>query len=504
MTKRVGIGIGVLGWCMLADTGHAGPPPRHYTVKAGDSCLSIAARELGAASAYKIIHTLNPSLGPEPHTLRSGTVLVLPAIEPDAQIAATLGTVEVRKPEQTLWSAAARGVELFRAWRVKTERRAVANVAFPDTTELTLREESVLIVYGPTKSKTKTLRASAELQTGSLQARLAELDAPPLLIATPAGEAEVADGSAIVRLDAQRGHQAVSNLGGRDMIVRGISTTKRARGPKSTSAVSVPAGMGTKVIAGQAPMPPRPLPAPPELAAISPTTVFALEGRGLLLLRWTPTTGVANYLVSLARKPDNTVIATATLTGSTSSWRLAIDAPGDYAFSISAIDADGLESREARRDVQVAAVRADTPLAVAKGRRGYAVGSRVEIAGWKCRDAELETEPATAMLLTMPGLRQIVCSDTLGRSDQFEMETFPILLELSAPPRRTGAAGQVRVVLPSPEISYTIKTSPGITATRVDAKNVIEVTANANATEDEWLRVIRNEIVVATIPVPIT
>ena len=100
-----------------------------YVVRKGDSCESIARRELGDPAAEVTLHLYNPHLGPEPHELKPGMVLKLPRQAPapapppsvDSGVIAVSrrqGPVGVRSPEQDSWEPARRGLELQRGWRV--------------------------------------------------------------------------------------------------------------------------------------------------------------------------------------------------------------------------------------------------------------------------------------------------------------------------------------------------------------------------------------------------
>ena len=96
-----------------------------YTVKDGDTCLGIAIGVLGDRAQLATIHRLNPQLGKTPHVLRAGQILKLPDVKqkPDATLARTYNTVELRRAGVDAWSPAAVGAELFRAWRVGARER---------------------------------------------------------------------------------------------------------------------------------------------------------------------------------------------------------------------------------------------------------------------------------------------------------------------------------------------------------------------------------------------
>ncbi|HEY8429949.1 MAG TPA: LysM domain-containing protein [Sandaracinaceae bacterium] len=52
------------------------------TVRSGETCRSLAARLYGDPDAYDRIHEHNPEMGPPPHRLVPGTVLIVPRPEP--------------------------------------------------------------------------------------------------------------------------------------------------------------------------------------------------------------------------------------------------------------------------------------------------------------------------------------------------------------------------------------------------------------------------------------
>ena len=70
-----------------ADTDTAAPAPAagtvetfEYTVRDGDTCAAIAKRFFGDAKRYDIIHQYNPGMGPTPHDLKAGRILILPKV----------------------------------------------------------------------------------------------------------------------------------------------------------------------------------------------------------------------------------------------------------------------------------------------------------------------------------------------------------------------------------------------------------------------------------------
>ena len=71
-----------------------------YVVEAGESCWSIAGRLFGDPTRYDILHRYN-DLGPMPHLLVPGQVLMVPAegTDPDARVGTPFREVLARSPE---------------------------------------------------------------------------------------------------------------------------------------------------------------------------------------------------------------------------------------------------------------------------------------------------------------------------------------------------------------------------------------------------------------------
>lgn len=206
-------------------------PTTEYVVVAGDSCLSIAKAQLGSGKRYQVIHQLNPWLGPEPHNLVPGTRLKLPLVTttPDANLAQTRGNVQVRKPATDAWATALRGMDLFRTWRVGSLEKSSADVRFVDSTAMHMRENTVVIIYGPSVARTQTFAAVAELEKGTLETRLAQLgkNTAPQRVLTPSSVASLRRGDALIVVD-DKGTSWVGNHAGDAIAVHAASKRSHA------------------------------------------------------------------------------------------------------------------------------------------------------------------------------------------------------------------------------------------------------------------------------------
>lgn len=327
-----------------------------YTIVAGDSCLSIAKRELGSASALGELHRLNPGLGATPHRLVPGQKLRLPArksTSPDANLTAARGDVAVRRPTESSWDAATRGMDLFRAWRVGARERASAEITFRDSSQLRLRENTVVIIYGPSVPRQPAAALRAEIEGGSLEARLTAASGPAPSVMTPSAIATLSRGTALVSVDGA-GTSLVANHAGEPVAVRAV-TRRIPRG----APVRVQSGMGSRVEKGKLPEPPRPLPAPPALPhpmLVLPTFAAAAE----VPIQWQAVPNAIRYRAVVLDQTGQEQNAVSIPPGQTS-FALSQVPPGTVRVLLSAIDAAGFEGPPASLEVQVVQVAIRAP-----------------------------------------------------------------------------------------------------------------------------------------------
>ncbi len=314
---------------------------RDYVVIAGDSCLSIAKAQLGSGKRYQEIHQLNPGLGAEPHRLVPGSHLILPMVTtmPDANLAQTRGNVQVRKPSTDAWAAALRGMDLFRTWRVGSLDKSSADVRFVDATAMHMRENTVVIIYGPSVTRTQSFAAVAELEKGSLETRLAQLGnkTVPQRVLTPSSVASLSRGDSLIVVDG-KGTSWVGNHAGGTIAVHAASKKKPRGAP-----VSVVSGMGSKVDVGKLPGKPRPLPSSPALS--NGQSIFVTGATlGKIAASWSnggPT--IVRYRAVL-RDAQQQDLLVSDIAGSATTVEFADVPLGTYSIEVAAIDNEGFES----------------------------------------------------------------------------------------------------------------------------------------------------------------
>jgi hypothetical protein len=418
-------------------------PTRDYVVRDRETCLEIAVRELGSTKDLVTLHRLNPQLGALPHTLKAGQVVRLPlgqTVVPDAHLSQQRGPVEVRRAGDESWQSQATGTALFRAWRVGAREKATARVTFHDTSTIAMRENTVVVIFGPSEESAKTGTFHTSLETGALRTRLAELDGKTLRVTTPSGELGLGGGTAVVAVD-PRQTTRVSNHAGAPAKLRGA-------GRKKT--VAIAAGFGAKVSPSQDPSPPRPLPQAPTWPDASPILATGWIGQGgQLRATWTAGPDARRFLVELSRDPE---LGSIELSLDVAATVTSIDAqrvpPGDYFLAVSAVDADGFESVPS----QVRAVRVVelTPPASSTPNAGgliVPIGGVFEApTGVQCSIDK--DPPASRVVFTVPGPAELRCNGS-GIGLPLRVANV-VVLELGAPTRIAfGGTADIRLSVQS-------------------------------------------------------
>lgn len=317
---------------------------RTYIVQPGDSAWSIAAQFYGSGDKYKIIYTYNDYLGKPPFLLKPGQVLKLPVLGtgPEAQVEWLKRDVKAKPPRSLDWLEARQRMNLWRLYRVSTGDESAAHIVFEDTSDLKLRENALLVIYGSSASAARTARRDkleVVLEQGTIQGGLAELDAEAtgrraLAVKTPSGQVDIF--GRLAQIQAEAAASMVSVYEGRAAV--------SAQG----ATVEVPEGQGTVVKKGQRPEPARPLPEAPRWAgesgpALVPTVVGTLA---TWEASWEAVANAETYRVELASDASfKQVLYDAEVGAGVLRLRLADLSPGRYAVRLSTRDKDKLESK---------------------------------------------------------------------------------------------------------------------------------------------------------------
>jgi hypothetical protein len=303
------------------------------TVQLGDTCESIAERLYGDdPDGVAVLHEHNPSLGPLPHHLVEGTVLHAP---PPATLTAVEHEVERRAPDAAAFGDARSGDSLARGTQVRTHESSSAEITFRDRAAVTVRERTLVIVYGGRRRLVERSITHAELERGALRSRLAELAGDhPLEVETPTSEASLG-GAGIVSVE-EDGTSRLANHGDRRATI--VAGGER---------VVVPPDTGVVVRRGERPSRPRRLLAAPRWRSDHRGFVIGFADRGATVSGgFDPVEGAARYRVEVARRADGAdVIAAIELDASATEISVPGIPDGTVYVSVASIDDDGLEGR---------------------------------------------------------------------------------------------------------------------------------------------------------------
>lgn len=341
----------VLGLAAPAATA-AKPALKPYVVQPGDTCWNIAARLYGSGKKYTIIHKYN-DLGPMPHVLVPGTKLMLPLKGggPDAEVDWVRRTVKAKPPRAPAWLDARVNMPLWRLYKLSTGDESAAHVVFEDTSELRLRDNALLVIYGSNARKAAKRKRPAKttvvLDRGTLRGGLAALDASQ-------GDAQgPRTGSLVVKTKAAEVdlRQAVGQVdtGAKDDTAVSVYAGQ-AKVAAQGASVDVPKDFGTFVEKGKKPEKPRPLPPRPAwsggagtghaLVPVTPGALGAFQGR------WEPVKRAARYRFELARdRRFKRVIVDATVGAGVTAFRAEDLPPGTYFARVAAMDKRRLEGK---------------------------------------------------------------------------------------------------------------------------------------------------------------
>jgi hypothetical protein len=201
-----------------------------------------------------------------------------------------------------------------------------------------LRENTLSVIFGDNTFERREQRR-ASLESGALVSRIDELlGGEPLFVESGAGTFDVGRGRAVI--DAVGDVSRVSNHAGDPLTVRG--RTGKAKRDAEPS-VAVREGYGTRVVRGQAPEPPRPLPTAPIIDEAMPTDAQWVDGRSVVQQRW-QAVAASETIVEIRGANVGDLVFQARVPSGVSAVQAQGLAPGSYRLQLSAVDAAGLES----------------------------------------------------------------------------------------------------------------------------------------------------------------
>ena len=255
---------------------------------------------------------------------------------PDGEVRSHHNEVETRPKAEMDWQPAAVGQEIFKNGRVVTRDDSRAAVNMRDTSTVSLRENTLLIIYGHHAERNKKIIAmEATLETGALRSRLGDLSGGQRArIETPSATVTQEGGESLLKVD-EDGTSRVHNHGDGELAVKG----QRGAG------VKVGKAKGRKVKKGKRPEKPVPLP-PTPVWKDGVHHFLALPGHlGSIHGSWEKVDTAASYFVEVATDPEGVnVIAAVLVPASIDRFEIRGLAAGDYHVRVAAVDDDQFES----------------------------------------------------------------------------------------------------------------------------------------------------------------
>jgi len=456
----------VAGTQSLAAAQAAEPPETYeYRIQPGDTCAGIAERLFGDKRRWDLIHKHNPNMGPTPHRLVPGQVLIMPRLEqgPDARLTDVQRTVQARAPQNPDWERARRGKELYRGWRVNTLERASADVTFQDGSLVQMRQNTLIIIYGGVYRDARRKTTEASLERGTLRSRLSEFR---LEVKTPTAQAGLDGGSSVLSVDDQGTSLLSNHEGGEAQFA--VTTGE---------AVRVKPGFGSKARKGT-PRPSKPKPLPPTPSWDSGLgLVFSgirREG-GTVRGAWSSVEAATSYRVEIAKdREGGEVVVATTVPSSVTSFEIHRLPEGVYFARVSSIDGEGFESpQSSAHAMNVHLVQLELPGQDANESAVAALGDTnqapetarvlpgakvISPSGFRCGTES--HDKTTSFELADAGVHEVVCvSDEGATAPPVEVAVAAPVLEILEPepngplvreadPRRLTVAVQSELPLP--------------------------------------------------------
>ncbi len=341
----------------------------------GDNLWVLTERYLNDHAHLPELQRLNRIA--DPRRIPPGTQLRMPWAwtrwsPGNARFAAVVGTVLVSSTgQQGGERPATLDLVLHAGDMVKTEPHANAVLTFADGTHLTLLSDSILRLDKLLDYSNGTSAAWLDLQQGRIESQVpvGGNARSRFHINTPAGVTSVRGTQLRVSVPVQ---EAVSHT---EVLVGAVYVANAGK------EITLNAGYGTSVRAGEPPADPVALLPSPDLAGL-PGTVSRLP----LELEFAPVPGAVAYRVQVATSVEFDRIVFEAL-NSAPKVTLPVLPNARYVMRARAVDALGLEGRHAERLVEVAA-RPDPPAAVQPA-DGEIVGTGAPMFRWAASDSAL-------------------------------------------------------------------------------------------------------------------
>lgn len=259
---------------------------------------------------------------------------------PDGKITHRRKEVRTQPDPEQEWRDAEVGDLIYKLGRVNTLENSTAAVVFRDDSNVAMRANTLLIIYGHHALRNKQIVATgAGLERGTLRARLGELEANTdqngkAAVDTPGARTDLEGGNSLLKVD-DAGTSRIHNHGDGNTNV-----TARAGGQ-----TKVDKGMGVKVVKAKRAAKPIPLPPTPTWLQ-NPAVFLGVSGRiSELRGSWGPIDEANSYYIEVAADVDGVdVLSAIEVPKSVENFEVHGLAPGSYHVRVASVDDDQFES----------------------------------------------------------------------------------------------------------------------------------------------------------------
>lgn len=462
-----------------------------YKVVRGDTCTGIAKKVYGSGKlCYKMISKYNKMN--RKFVIIPGQVLKLPTREelkvgpakPDAVLTQRKGTVDARAPKAK-WSSAPKGKQLYRLWRVNSGQKSSAEVSFTKTqSKLQMRENTLVIIYGPTKGKSKRVASKAVLERGTLKSRLAELSGKSndMVVETPASSTVLGAGDALVAVEAS-GTTRVANFTSNKVTIQGKDDPKekkKKRRKKKRRIVKLPKNMGSKIVPGKDPTPPKPLPAAPTWTKAGVVHILAVNGLSKHKIGWKQVPQAMSYRVELFGDAKGTELLDQFKIDAKFNNIVLQDLPPQTYFArVSTIDTDAFEGKPSQPLQLVIhngkVKKAKTVASNTKPNAVY-VGSQMSMPGLQCKTKQMKSAQSQ-IVFTQTGPQEVSCKTPEGQT------LAPITIDVAG--IETSGLPKDTLALKQPQ-TVGFSTTPQVSQLAIEAPPQVKVTPKRQA-NGQWV-----------------
>ena len=248
---------------------------------------------------------------------------------PVARVGRVERRVQAREPAAPDWQKAQQNQALRQLSRVRTLARSSTEIRFPRDDRVTMGPDALAVIYSTPSATRKSRRATADvdLEAGSLFATLAQREGRII---------DVQSRTSRVRVRSKRTRVNARNAKKQSTIEVYDGESEVEGAGKS---VVVPRGYGTRVLDGQAPEPPQPLPPAPDWTDTRP--IFRLEGEPVEL-RWKAPPDIKAAELQMGVGYDVDIERPVRLDRVEGSTTTTDALPGMYIARMASIDAKGL------------------------------------------------------------------------------------------------------------------------------------------------------------------